>query len=728
MNLVAWLLRKLNTLRVLGIGMCCACIHLNANSFNENVDQLNKLINSSSSLRQQDSSDKDNERKDFNDGGLEDEEPIIRNDKKFFIDSIDKLGNNDDEDNDIDEDLKLAKMQQVDGFKGFSRYESRDDEEDHEAYENVIKNSKIEEAIKQLKSQNSLSKTPAVVEASPQPVVEISSKIEAKEEAKKPLINEEQSIHQFWPQSRTSHFAYGSSLPNLIRDFCNMQDINVVLSDKLLQNSTKVNRRFVNDFPVNIWNQLAKSYGFIWFFDSNILYVYDNSECETKTLQVPPERIKPLLNIVDQLGFYSSRYSLKSLPEGGIVIASGPPKFINLIEDMSNNVRYYKPVKQDDVIDIQIFSLKHAWAIDKVIGNASVPGVATLLKDILGNNQRTNTEGKNLPIDTTIAHKVQSVGKLAIDKEEDPKNEEVSEKSQQQKDLLPQTGLITTDSRQNAIIVKDYTRNMPMYERLIEQLDVPLELIEIQAAIVNVDRSFGIKMGLNKFKFGKFEIHPLSSQSSAESQDWTSSLTGIVNGSEFMSTIVASEGISNNRILARPSVITMDNITAVMTRSETVYMPVSGAKTADLYSVSGSTTLNVTPHIIQDIKGRVQIQLLLDIKDEKLIPGAEKEKNVNSSSILTQAVVYEGQSVLVGGYFNENSRHTEDGVPFLKEIPVIGHVFKHKYKNETVAERLFLITPKIIKLSSRDNTYADYFKEMHADDLAEDEEDGWYKL
>ena len=175
-------------------------------------------------------------------------------------------------------------------------------------------------------------------------------------------------------------------------------------------------------------------------------------------------------------------------------------------------------------------------------------------------------------------------------------------------------------------------------------------------------------------------------------------------------TCLVLEKRNHSKVLARPSVITMNNLTAVMDQSETYYLPVQGHEGGDLYSISGSIKLQVTPHlIVQD--GINQIQLILDIKDEQVTPGSKESKDkVNSSSISTQAIVCEGQSVLIGGYFHESFVNGNGGIPILKELPIIGYAFKNTTRNKGTSERLFLITPRIIHLSASEDHYKGLFQ------------------
>lgn len=520
--------------------------------------------------------------------------------------------------------------------------------------------------------------------------------------------------HQFWPNSPSYLYLRDKPLPNVITDFCKMQDIDVVLSDKLKASTQKVNQSFERVFPVEIWNRLVKSNGLMWFWDGHILFVYESGESITETLQTHPQQIEPTLTMMKALGFYGSNMGLNYMKEGGIIVASGAPKYIQFLKDMTEKMKFYQNV-DTDTVDVFIFTLKHAWADDKTVGNITVPGVANLLTKILGDKEQNSDFNMQLPQQRS-AQKVQSIKEESLQ----DKNNAIIQEEPMKIDGLPSGGLIMTDTRQNAIIVKDFKKNFSLYEKLIEKLDIPLELIEIQAAIVNVDKNSGLSLGVNTLQFGKdqakqqLKFQPISSESSNDT--FNISCSGIVNGREFMTQINCLESSNHSKILARPSVITMNNIAAIMDNKRTYYLPVSGSgseSSGDLYSISGSTSLSVTPHIISDeLSKQPQIQLILNIKDENMVPVANKDDKVNvySSSISTQAVVYEGQSVLVGGYFNESYKDEASGVPFLKDVPLLGSLFKTTAKNKTVSERLFLITPKIIRLSYGQDDYEGLFQ------------------
>lgn len=529
-------------------------------------------------------------------------------------------------------------------------------------------------------------------------------------ETTKPELNAPTSLqplsHNFWPLSPSYLYLREKPLPLTLQDFCKMQDINLVMSAKLSSNTQVITQNFEKIYPMEIWDQLTKAYGILWFYDGHILYAYESNEIETKVLKIHPQQISPLLELIEKLGFVGSNIGLNPMREGGILIVSGAPKMINLIETMTSNMQFYQNL-ETDFLDVKIFVLKHAWAEDKSIGSLTIPGVATLLKNILGKEKTKETSP--LP-QTKPAQKVASVKELS--------ENENKEQDSKPKIILPEGGLITTDNRQNAIIVKDYSKNLPLYKNLLDKLDVPLDLIEINAAFVEVQKGYGIKVGNNgQLVFNENDPHhkiafaPLDNSGNNQSNTGTFQLNGVVNGGHFLAAIDYLESQNRSKVLSRPSVITMNNLAATMSQGSTYYLPMKASKEGSLYSIETNTSITVTPHIIHE-NGTTKIQLLLDIKNDSRAPdGGQNTEGVTTktASLSTQAVVYEGQSVLVGGFFEESFNKGKTGIPLLGKIPLLGHLFKHSTKNKATSERLFLITPKIIHLSADMDDYAGLF-------------------
>ena len=147
--------------------------------------------------------------------------------------------------------------------------------------------------------------------------------------------------------------------------------------------------------------------------------------------------------------------------------------------------------------------------------------------------------------------------------------------------------------------------------------------------------------------------------------------------------------------MSKPHVITLANVEAVLDNTETFFVRVEGEEEVDLFNVSVGTTLRVTPHVFEDA-GRTHIKLLVNIED-----GSTSDQRVDDipiidrSSINTQALISEGQSLLIGGLVRETTQNSVSKVPLLGDIPVLGGLFRTNRKSSVQAERLFLLTPRL---------------------------------
>ena len=71
--------------------------------------------------------------------------------------------------------------------------------------------------------------------------------------------------HKFWPRSTSYLYLRDKQIADAIKDFCKMQDVDVVISDKLQKKQQKVHQTFEKIYPVEIWEQLVKSCSLLWF-------------------------------------------------------------------------------------------------------------------------------------------------------------------------------------------------------------------------------------------------------------------------------------------------------------------------------------------------------------------------------------------------------------------------------------------------------------------------------
>ena len=536
-----------------------------------------------------------------------------------------------------------------------------------------------------------------------------------------------------WQMDDYYYYAQGDDLRDLLRNFCQAQGINSVISEKV---EGEASGFFQGIAPMDFLNQITKAYGLIWFYDGNILYIEPFDQIESRVLQTEYVEAVTILEVLDTLGIEGSNFSVRSLKNQGVTIISGAPRFVVMVEALIEKLETNEFARMGRE-GIEVFPLKHSWAydlrfnystsnqsisttasaaIDSNTDELIIPGVATLLKGLM--DQKTeNAFGFGLKRQAkmdTLGTRLEALKSRArINREERMAAEDYSLGSVNV-DFSPST-MIEADKRLNAIVIKDVRSKMDMYRDLINALDQPVQVISISAAIVDVDKNYSRDLGTKFFKVNNKDGSWSGSISPDGSAKGVTQLTNGFNAQaqwpvsplSFLSQVQALEKEGNANILSRPFLLTLDNVEAVLTKDETFFVKLEGKDDVDLANVTVGTTLKVIPHVIEEEDEARKIKLLVTVSDGEPIED-EVLKNVDGlprtrkSTINTQAVIREGESLLIGGYFREAFRDANNGVPILRSIPVLGQLFQSKLKKNSTIERMFLITPRVVELSSDD--------------------------
>ena len=157
----------------------------------------------------------------------------------------------------------------------------------------------------------------------------------------------------------------------------------------------------------------------------------------------------------------------------------------------------------------------------------------------------------------------------------------------------------------------------------------------------------------------------------------------------------ALESSGNGEVIARPKVTTQDKVTAEIRSGVRIPYQSQAGGTA-----GGSTTefedavlsLRVTPQITPD--GRINMEL--EIQQDSVAAGSGAIPAINTNQVSTSALVNNGETIVLGGVFREESTTTETKTPFLGDVPYLGRLFKRTESANRRTELLIFITPKII--------------------------------
>lgn len=519
-----------------------------------------------------------------------------------------------------------------------------------------------------------------------------------------------------------SYYADGSELSSVLSSFARSQGYGAECDPCV---KGKVRGRFTRVAPADFLAAMEEAYGVKRYTLGRTMHFYCREDSAQDFIQVPSGSSADLVASLSRSGFVAPELPLQVSPDGGLLTVRGPARYL---EQIRTAAAAYQNVMSEKIV-MKVFPVKYAWADDITLENMDqtivVPGIASILRGmVLGQSVSGNTvsrSGGTVP-------SVPSLGSEGLSKQglyRERKAASAAAAAGSETPIAAGSVSIIADPRVNAVLVSDAAFRMPYYEKIIQDLDKPVELVEIHAAIVDIDTNASRELGVNlSGRDASGNLQGGGSLGAGTSGAVDSAGRPVVPGPSgtagallstiythgsdyFMARISALESENAARMLGRPSVLTVDNVQAVLENTTSYYIPLRGTEAVDLYRVDSGTVLRVTPHIIHS-GGKTSIKLAVSVQDDQSDAnegyqnvGGEGSSTVTVSpikqtKISTQAVVDVGQSLLIGGYYYEQKAEGTSGVPLLKDIPLIGGLFRSSTKSGRQMERLILITPRIV--------------------------------
>jgi type III secretion protein C len=513
-----------------------------------------------------------------------------------------------------------------------------------------------------------------------------------------------------WPLAPYTYFASDESLDNVLRRFSGGFSLTLQLAPGV---AGLVNGKFTATSPTEFLDKLAGVYGFNWFVYAGTLFVSPASAMVTKTISVGNGAIAGLRDALDRLGVIDDRFGWGELADQGLALVSGPPAYVALIE---RTVNALPPTAGRQ--EVAVFRLKYASVNDRTVRYrdqmVTTPGLATILRELIDNSGpgagNAALAAMAAPLrDQPALYEPRAVGGGAMPMSLNggqPRTPGRGGSFDGGRRTLAAT--IQADSRLNAIIVQDIPERMGVYRSLIAQLDVPTTLIEIEAMIVDVRAGLASELGVRwgarsgKTRFGYGYSSPTPDNPDGSKLDPGNLPMGTIGLSVADSLLARVNALQNNNdanIISKPSILTSDNMGALIDLSTTFYIKLTADRYADAKQVTVGTSLRVTPRFI-DGNGTREVELTVDIEDGKinqdyLVDGLPV---TGKTSISTLAVVGDGQALVIGGYNSNQEEAGTSKVPLLGDIPVLGSLFSYKKKSNMRMERIFVIRPRVVRV------------------------------
>src|SRR5690554_3794293 len=307
-----------------------------------------------------------------------------------------------------------------------------------------------------------------------------------------------------------------------------------------------------------------------------------------------------------------------------------------------------------------------------------------------------------------------------------------------------QRGSITVDDRTNSIIALETQDRLDELRRIVTQLDIPVRQVMIEARIVEAnvgfDKALGVRWGGNVNLGSRFNTYggqprqpigivddpnPITvtnpDGTTTEVSRTTAGFLGIPEvpfnipfvdmgvlgatsgiGIGFITDnaildlqLSAMESSGNGEIISQPKVVTSDKETAkILKGSEIPYQEASSSGATTTAFAEAVLSLEVTPQITPD--NQVIMEVIVTKDEPDFTNQVNGVPTIRKNEVNAKILVADGETIVIGGVFSSESQKSQEKVPFLGDLPVVGRAFRRDMTFESKTELLVFLTPRII--------------------------------
>ena len=295
--------------------------------------------------------------------------------------------------------------------------------------------------------------------------------------------------------------------------------------------------------------------------------------------------------------------------------------------------------------------------------------------------------------------------------------------------LMSERGNVTVDARTNTLLVRDTADNLESVRRMVERLDVPVRQVLIESRIViaddNYSKDLGVKFGYSRdinndeddigsdttIRFGG----SLGGSGTGEGDDTDVDVStgdfivdlpiggpsaslglavGKIGSWLLQLELQAMQAEGRGEVISNPRVITSNQKEAVIEQgTEIPYQEASSSGATSVSFKKAVLSLKVTPQITPDDR----IIMDLNVSNDTVGQTFAGVPSVDTREVSTQVLVSNGETVVLGGIFEQSIRNDVERVPFFSDIPLVGTLFRQTSVSDRKNELLVFVTPRILK-------------------------------
>lgn len=305
-----------------------------------------------------------------------------------------------------------------------------------------------------------------------------------------------------------------------------------------------------------------------------------------------------------------------------------------------------------------------------------------------------------------------------------------------QKNMLSDRGSISVDERTNKLFISDVEERISLVRNLVDELDVPVKQVLIESRIViardDFSKELGVRFGVTNVSRSADGDLTMVTGNASGTNTMVNSATNNLNttpgnpypitlpapgnrynvdlptvsqyGSIALAVLSASTLVDlelsalqtegKGKIVSNPRVITSNSHKALIEQGvEIPYAEASSSGATTISFKKAVLKLEVTPQITPDNRVVMDLQVNKDSVGEVFggIP------SIDTREVQTQVLVNNGQTVVLGGIYEQEKTNEVDRVPFFGDLPIIGALFRQTREIDDKSELLIFVTPKILK-------------------------------
>lgn len=283
-------------------------------------------------------------------------------------------------------------------------------------------------------------------------------------------------------------------------------------------------------------------------------------------------------------------------------------------------------------------------------------------------------------------------------------------KNEQQSFLSP-NGAVSVDERTNTLIVRDTPEQLDSIRQLVNDLDVPVKQVLIEARMVtvkaNVSKELGIRWGVSEYGLaipedaGSFvKGMQVDLPTAAPAGTFSANLARLSDDILLDLELTALEQENKAEIITSPKIFTSNQQPAYIEQgTEIPYVETAAHGATAVQFKKAVMGLSVTPQITPNNHVLMELTITQNTRGDTVATPTGPAVAIDTQEMSTRVLAKNGETIVLGGIFQEHNLNDDSRVPILGSLPLIGKLFSHQQQRDEKRELMIFVTPTILPQS-----------------------------